>query len=297
MTQKPLQQFGGDWSAKKLESVRKYLIEYAKIMNSKQFHFAYVDAFAGTGYQTLKTENESNELMFPELADNDSKSFINGSARIALEIEPKFSRYIFIEKDEERYVELLKLKKEFAEVAERIQPINGDCNAFLQSFCLERNWKKYKKHRAVLFLDPFGMQVHWQTIKAIATTEAIDLWLLFPLGVAVNRLLKRDGQIDLKWRYRLDTMFGTSDWFDAFYEEKKIPTLFGVETKLEKRVNFEGIGNYFTSRLRTVFAGVAPNPLFLRNSRNNPLYLLCFAAGNPKGAPLAVKIASHILGM
>jgi hypothetical protein len=28
---------------------------------------------------------------------------------------------------------------------------------------------------------------------------------------------------------------------------------------------------------------------------NNPLYLLCFAAGNDKGAPIAVKIANHIL--
>jgi hypothetical protein len=33
----------------------------------------------------------------------------------------------------------------------------------------------------------------------------------------------------------------------------------------------------------------------LRNSRNNPLYLLCFASGNPRGAKTAVKIAQDIL--
>jgi hypothetical protein len=44
-----------------------------------------------------------------------------------------------------------------------------------------------------------------------------------------------------------------------------------------------------------VFKGVANNPLPLYNSKNNPLYLLCFAAGNPKGAPTAVKIAQDIL--
>jgi len=33
----------------------------------------------------------------------------------------------------------------------------------------------------------------------------------------------------------------------------------------------------------------------LRNSLNNPLYLLCFAAGNDRGATIAVRIANHIL--
>jgi hypothetical protein len=33
----------------------------------------------------------------------------------------------------------------------------------------------------------------------------------------------------------------------------------------------------------------------LLNSRNVPLYLLCFASANPKGAPIALKIARHLL--
>jgi hypothetical protein len=49
------------------------------------------------------------------------------------------------------------------------------------------------------------------------------------------------------------------------------------------------------ARLKTIFAKVAENPLPLRNSTNTPLYLLCFAAGNPKGATTAVKIAQDIL--
>ena len=164
-------------------------------------------------------------------------------------------------------------------------------NSYLQDLCI-KNWRE---HRAVLFLDPFGMQVQWKTIEAIAQTEAIDLWLLFPLGVAVNRLLRRDGQIDQKLSTRLDELFGTTDWFDAFYQTKTRSSLFGEETRLEKVANLEEIGKYFVERLRTVFTKVADNPLPLYNSRKNPLYLLCFAAGNLKGAPTAVKIAEHIL--
>jgi three-Cys-motif partner protein len=119
---------------------------------------------------------------------------------------------------------------------------------------------------------------------------------LFPLGVAVNRLLRRGGQIDETLRKKLDTLFGTTDWFDAFYESETIQTLFGEEARLRKVVGLEQIGQYFVARLKTVFAGVAEKPLPLYNSRNIPLYLLCFAAGNPSGAALAVKIAQDILG-
>jgi hypothetical protein len=48
-------------------------------------------------------------------------------------------------------------------------------------------------------------------------------------------------------------------------------------------------------RLKTIFTHVAENPLPLLNSSNCPLYLLCFAAGNLKGGPIAKRIAEHIL--
>jgi hypothetical protein len=52
---------------------------------------------------------------------------------------------------------------------------------------------------------------------------------------------------------------------------------------------------YYKARLRTIFAGVADNAVQLRNSKNVPLYLLFFVAGNEKGAPIAVKIAESIM--
>ena len=57
----------------------------------------------------------------------------------------------------------------------------------------------------------------------------------------------------------------------------------------------ERIGRYFNERLNGVFAGVAAEPGVLRNSRNNPLYLLCFAVGNARGKEIALRIATHLL--
>ena len=285
------QNFGGDWTTEKLERVRKYLSAYATIMRNQNFHFAYIDAFAGTGYRGYRQDADPNELMFPEMAEQEVQEFLNGSARIALQVEPRFQKYILIEKDENRFAELQTLKDEF--LSDDIDLIQSDANEYLKNLC-SKNWIRHQR-RAVLFLDPYGMEVEWQTIAMIANTQAIDLWILFPLGIAVNRLLKRDGDVDTTVRHKLDRFFGTTDWYDTFYEIVANPTLFGEEIVIQKTSNFQSIGQYFVERLQTIFTGVAKNPLPLYNSKNNPLYLLCFAAGNPKGTPTAVKIAQDIL--
>ena len=285
------QNFGGDWTTEKLERVRKYLSAYATIMRNQNFHFAYIDAFAGTGYRGYRQDADPNELMFPEMAEQEVQEFLNGSARIALQVEPRFQKYILIEKDENRFAELQTLKDEF--LSDDIDLIQSDANEYLKNLC-SKNWIRHQR-RAVLFLDPYGMEVEWQTIAMIANTQAIDLWILFPLGIAVNRLLKRDGDVDTTVRHKLDRFFGTTDWYDTFYEIVANPTLFGEEIVIQKTSNFQSIGQYFVERIQTIFTGVAKNPLPLYNSKNNPLYLLCFAAGNPKGTPTAVKIAQDIL--
>ena len=283
------QNFGGDWTTEKLERVRKYLKAYTTIMKDQNFRFAYIDAFAGTGYRTDRLDTNPNELMLPEIAEQEVQGFLDGSARIALQVQPKFQNYILIEKDENRFAELQKLKVEFPSAD--IELVQSDANKYLNDLC-DKNWRR---HRAVLFLDPYGMEVEWQTVTAIANTQAIDLWILFPLGIAVNRLLKRNGDVDTTVRHKLDRFFGTTDWYDTFYEIASSPTLFGEEMVVRKKSDFQSIAQYFVERLQTVFTRVANNPLPLYNSKSNPLYLLCFAAGNPRGAPIAVKIAQDIL--
>lgn len=144
------------------------------------------------------------------------------------------------------------------------------------------------------FSIPYGMQVDWATIQAIARTRAIDLWVLFPLGIGVNRLLTKSGDIPDSWRQRLNLLLGTDDWYDEFYRAESVETLFGPEDRVVK-ASTSTIGKYFNNRLKSIFADVADEPKVLRNSSNSPLYLLCFAAGNPKGAPIAIKIANHLL--
>jgi three-Cys-motif partner protein len=297
MTSKITHEFGGSWTHEKLNVLRGYLHAYTTALKDqpsvkRPFKKGYIDAFAGTPYRTDRKTvvDDSTQSLFSELADEEPQALLDSSARIALETDPRFDRYIFIERKKERCTQLEELKKQFPALAKDIRIHHGDANKEVLEIC-ESDWSS---HRAVLFLDPYGMQVNWKTIEAIAKTAAIDLWLLFPLGVAVNRLLKRDGEIPDGWRNRLDVLLGTDRWFDAFYRRKPRAGLFDDEADQVEKASVETIGGFFVDRLRTIFPGVA-RPGILRNKTRNPLYLLCFAAANEKGAPIAKRIAGHLL--
>ena len=168
-----LNKFGGNWTETKLEVLDKYLSAYATILKKVGcFKFAYIDAFAGTGYVKDKSrKNYDSILPFLKL-DDEAKEYIKGSAKIALESEPKFDKYIFIELDDKKAKELqLVIDSEHIDLKDKIEIKNDDANKVIQDIC-KKNWKE---HRAVLFLDPFGMEVEWDTIELIAKTKAIDL--------------------------------------------------------------------------------------------------------------------------
>ena len=290
--------FGGTWTERKLEVLAGYLRSYTTALKNKPtpekpFRKGFIDAFAGTGYRDARREDDDRrqeQLAFPDLAGDEPQELLDGSARIALRIEPPFDTYIFIERDPVRCGELEKLRTAFPE-RQDIRILQGDANDVIRGLC-DKDWSS---HRAVLFLDPYGMQVEWTTIEAVAHTRAIDLWVLFPLGIGVNRLLTRSGDIPPSWRLRLDRLLGTEDWYDEFYEVETSPTLFGDDQDRVVKASTQTFGRYFNDRLRALFAGVAEEPGVLRNSVNNPLYLLCFAAANERGAPTALRIANHLL--
>ena len=214
--------------------------------------------------------------------------YAKGSAVRALEVEPGFDKFLFIERDADRAAELGRLMEQFP--GKNIQIVNSDANSALTDWINATEWLQ---NRAVVFLDPFGMQVEWKLIESLARTQAIDLWILFPL-FAVNRMLVRNGEPPEGWRTKLTKVFGTSDWEPAFYTRTKSLIIEGLEIT-EKSADIGRISEFFLSQLKRLFPAVA-RPLVLTNSRGAPLFLFCFAAANKKGAPTALRIAEHVIG-
>ena len=281
--------FGGDWTEKKLKILADYLSSYNTALKNKPFTRVYIDAFAGTGYREKREREFAVPGLFAEIQEEEPQRFLKGSAKRALEVEPPFNKYVFVESDPDNVEHLERLRQEHKDKATAIEVVEGEANNFVRRYCKNQNWRSV---RAVLFLDPFATQVEWATIEAVAATKAIDLWILFPL-MAVNRLLAKDPS--KACRERLDAIFGTEEWFKAFYRKNKVPRFFGPSEVVQKACDFEGIGKFFLERLRGIFVGVAETPKVFPNSRGSPLFQLFFAAGNAKGAPIAVRIADHLL--
>jgi three-Cys-motif partner protein len=284
--------FGGEWTAAKLGVLGKYLKSYTTALQRQAFWKWYIDGFAGSGSispaSEAPTEDTSGSL-FSSDAHPETLAILDGSASIAMRTEPRFDHFVFIERDPARCKQLDLRRAELNIPKQNVQIHQGDINEIVDDL-RSIDWRL---RRAVMFLDPYGLQVEWQTLEAIAATRAIDLWVLFPL-MGATRMLKKTGDIPEAWSNRLDRLLGTHDWHNRLYTKRTSPGLFGDEDLLV-RSGAEVIGRVFVEQLQTIFPGVATQPGILRNSTNSPLFLLCFAASNENGKDLALRIANHLL--
>lgn len=289
-------EFGGPWTAIKIEILNKYLSAYTTALRyqpsrDNPFELIYIDAFAGAGNYKIRQKPSAEKLF--ETENYDDRKIKIGSARAALQIKYPFDEYFFSDTCIHNIAHLHGLKSEFTELADRIHIQNADAGKAIRDICSRTNWRM---KRAVLFLDPFNLEISWPTIEIVAETKAIDMWFLFPIS-AVNRMLVKNGVIDRSWELKLNDVFGTDSWKKHFYKASGQMSIFSMlpEDKKKKITDFEGIKKYTINRLKVVFAGVAPNPRVLKNQKNSPLFVLFFAVSNDRGKKTALKIANYIL--
>lgn len=297
--------FGGPWSRLKLDCVENYAVAYLKVMQQQNWSLHYVDAFAGQGRQLLKLaasesdpQSESQaSLEFLDQAENEARlEFLEGSALRALKVSSEatrgFDRFIFIESSRKAKEALAqRALLEWPAQAAKIQVLKKDANVAIADYVKNTNWSKT---RALVFLDPFGLQVRWKTIEELAQTRACDVWYLFPIG-GVIRMLPSSGQMDPMWEAKLDTLFGTTDWRDEFYADKRQGELFGTASRI-KSANEAQILSYIKKRMRSAFAGISEFAV-LRNSTGYPMFALLMGVTNPspRAVSSALRISNHLI--
>jgi len=269
--------FGGAWTELKLNTISKYLGFYTKALNNVKkrygWNLIYIDAFAGTGECTVK----------------DSDVPIDGSAKIALQTVPCFDQYIFIEENEGYSIALDKLCTEHSDKETHVY--NDDANDRISDICNSINWKK---NRAVMFLDPYGMEVKWPTLEGIAKTKAIDVWYFFPLSGLYRQAARKYVSLDEGKEKAIDELLGTTEWRSAFYEKPAQGDLFDADPSAERTLEWDGLIRYVRDvRLKSIFAEVS-KPLILPRT-GVPRFALFFAVSNPGAVGLSMKVANYIL--
>jgi three-Cys-motif partner protein len=282
-----MSEFGGAWSERKLNCVSSYLEAYHTALKNKDFELVYIDAFCGDGSQKIKEDEDQLILV-------ESREFMRGSAQRAIELPIPFDRYHFIDKSKQS---LAQLKERLVglkpELAERMYFHPGDVNVEVPKIIRTLN---VRRNRAVVFADPFGMQVDWETIEAVAACQIIDFWYLVPTGLALNRMATKSGKIPKAWSERLDRFMGETEWRKRWYRRTETDDLFGTVESVEKVVDIKLIEDDFQTRLGRAFPFVAKNRMQLRD-QGRVLFTLMFACSNPspKAFGLASKIANHLL--
>jgi len=282
------QNFGGPWTIMKVEMVVGYLKAFTTLLlnkpsSSRPFKRVYIDGFAGSG--SFKFGAITTGFFKRDATE------IAGSAQRALSVDPPFDALHFIEKRPA----CLKALRRMIAGDPRVTIHDGDANAAIRKLCGEIDWGRA---RGVIFLDPFGASLEWETLKVIAATKALDVWYLFPLSsVYAPHALEK---LTPEKRASITKILGTSEWEAEFYREppKGHTGFFDIEERKVKRtVNVDAIEAFIDLRLKTVFSAVA-KPRRLLGPRNVPLFSLFFAVSNPYRAAIdpALRIAAFLLG-
>ena len=254
----------GYWSEIKLDIIRKYAAAYSLIMNRQSFikSHHYIDGFAGAGIHISKN----------------TKEFVPGSPTNALKVNPPFSKYHFIDLDGGK-AELL---TELGEGNPKVEVYEGDSNRIL----LDRIFPaiRYENYdRTLCLLDPYGIHLNWEVMYAAGQSNAIEIFLNFPvMDMNMNVLWHDPGKVAQRQIQRMNAFWGDEIWREAAYERQQ-----GLFGQIKEKTSNWAIVKAFSERLKEV-AGFAyvPKPLPMRNTTGATVYYLFFASQNRTGGKI-----------
>lgn len=272
----------GKWSEEKLDLLAKYLKAYSVIMDNQKKTwlraYYYIDAFAGSVRPRAK---------------EDEQRYIDGSPLRALQTNPQFDGYWFVDVSPRRVNRVQELCSQFPEYAINVR--QGNCNEVLCNEIIPQI-SYSSKRRAFVFLDPYGLQVNWQTVKELAHTRTCDVFVNFSV-MGVTRLLPRDQNPEPEVIEQLSQVMGSTDWITQIYRKTPATQLdiFGnsAEPMLSRdTIQAEWLASLYAKQLQSLFPHVS-RPVLMRNSTNSVLYALCLASHNKTATKITNDIFSR----
>lgn len=281
---------GSTHTETKVSVLAQYLQSYTTALRNKGFVLVYIDAFAGTGRFAIDVGQGG---LFAEVVDEEGVVSRPGSARIAIMTVPAFDLIVLIEKEKKSVAALEALRDECG--SGRVKIVRGEANETVLKLCKGVPWQVGrnlpKGMRAVIFLDPFGVNVDWTTIVEIGKTGAIDLWFLLNVE-GIGRLLARDFErISASSRARLDRLFGGDWWQAEFYirRDSGVRLDGSIESRTTRETPPKHIEQAYIERMKAHFGYVHPTGLRLYKGNRHSFTLLFAVANRSEKAKDAAK--------
>ena len=244
----------GVWSKDKHHFLRRYIDICTKGM--KNWHtLHYVDLFASAGIERIK----------------DVGTLEWGSALIAAQASPRFTQLHLCELKSDRLSALQKRLEQFPQ-PKAPQCICGDANEAVHQII---STIPTKNTLTLAFLDPYGLNIYYETVKALTADRKVDLMIYFPDAVDIARNIELHEQKDDS---RLDRFLGMTTWRDATKEKNPV-----LQTEIIKNLYFgqmRKIGYEFADAER------------IGRTDGIPLYQILFFSKHETGMDFWRKIAS-----
>lgn len=254
----------GAWSEKKYSLMGGYCEIFNEAIKSKFTNRVYVDLFAGAGYAPIKGKNK----------------ILKSSPLIALSVPTPFTKYIFCEMDSEK-ISALELRARREHPDKDMIFIRGDSNQNVEEVIKEIN-KLGLSTISFCFIDPFSLNLHFETIEKLSRVGRIDFLILLALMMNANRNLHNF--IDEESKV-IDLYINKNNWRDSFLKG---------ETRKEDFIKF--IADTYDqnmTRLGYKVKNEGLKPKVDADEYNLSLYYLAFYSKHPLGNKFFSEIQKY----
>ena len=261
----------GFWTKVKLQALERYLKAFTKA-SKRAPSTLYLDLFAGIANDVLRGENE----------------IISGSTIRALKTEPKFTKLVLFELADKAKQLGNRLEEQFPG-DQRYEIVPGDCNQTisqaLEGLKSEDQGHDYSKSPSFAFIDPCGLNIHWETLVEIAGFKAeaiasgvsktkVEMWILLsdPTIFRVSGLGTTES---------ITRMYGTNAW-EAIREQRQ-------SRKIEPPEARKLYVNLFRNRLQSSLEYKYTMAMYFVGERNIPMYTMIFATDHIRAGKRIMK--------
>jgi len=160
----------GPWAEDKYRYVGMYAEMFATGMKNKWPRRLYLDLFSGPGYSRVR----------------DTGRVVLGSPMIALSLPDPFDAYVFSDESPEA-LDALRIRVAGLDQQLPVTYIPGDANVAVARIVTVVSATPSKSTLSFCFLDPYKLNIHFQTVKRIAEGRAVDFLILLALYIDANR--------------------------------------------------------------------------------------------------------------
>jgi three-Cys-motif partner protein len=257
----------GFWTEQKMAMLADYLPRFTTASSQRAKTTIYLDLFSGDVRNLSRSTGEE----------------ISGSPKVALDALPRFGKVVLFDLPAHAVPLEQELRRDYPDRDITVWP--GDCNETLDAALAalaEVCWAP-----TFAFVDQYAAEIRWETLEKLASFKKkskfkTELWMLFAHSMLPRGLASEDTVAVERFTSRIDAMFGTQQWQEA-YEDKKAGLLGPADLRAE-------FSNLMRWRLETVLGYAQTHSFEMRNTTGQAIYTMIFATDNDAGN----RIMSHI---